>query len=564
MRGSNRVVRSGGHRALGFDHRVSLSGSIGGVTAHIPLLPACGRLLGLVLLAATACGDNLTNERCDLGPVVGPTIRFADPDEGLVDLVDHPFPSDALLRSDGLVELRHFPNPTESTTLQDYLQIFQREIRSFSTSAALYIGFTEAMDPASFPSDPGAALGDDAPISLVDIDPDSPERGRRYPLRIRYRDEAKVYLPAHHLAILPPFGATLRGGTTYALVLTDRLRSAAGASLVRPALFEAALDPGCANRASIRLRAAYEPLVAWLAEQPNPDAVVGATVFTTRDAVADVRALADAARAVTPPRPTGWSVLEPTNFSDRYEGRLELPAFQSGRRPYSSIADGGGLVRTESGFALDHFETSRLAVNVPARRDTPTEGWPVVLFSHGTGGDYTNVFNGAIADALAREGIAAIGYDGTLHGPRDPTESNPNLTFFNLFNPVAARDNVLQGAADLVTLTAAIGGIEIPADIAGQSIRFKSGPNGFFGTQPGGAGGRAISCGRQRAPRGGLFRARGDLDHHASRAVRHRRLCDVAHHAARLARGRPARRPAPGSQPDSTVYRARGPDRVRP
>lgn len=444
------------------------------------VLARCGLVAAITSLAA--CGDD---GRCVVPSPTGPVVRFQDPEAGLTDFVDHPFPSDALVRSDGRVRLSHFPNPTGSTTLQDYLQVFRTQIRGFATSAALYIGFSEAMDPASFPSDPGTALTDAAPIYLVDIDPDSPERGRRYPLRLRYRDEAKVYLPEHHLAVLPPFGATLRGGTTYALVLTDGLRGVDGRPLERAATFAEALDPECSGPST--LEQALAPLAAWLGDSSNTgaDEVVGATVFTTRDAVADVRALADAAREAPLGSATEWVELAPTIFSRRFRAQIELPGFQNGRRPYSNINDGGGLVRTEDGFAFDHFETTRLGVNIPQRRTAPPEGWPVVIYSHGTGGDYQNVFDSAIGDSLAAKGIASIGYDGTLHGPRDPTGANPELTFFNLFNPVAARDNVLQGAADLVALTEALPDLVVPAAIAGDAQRFDQNRMGLLGHSQG-------------------------------------------------------------------------------
>ena len=450
--------------------RCSHSALIGALSAGFGLLACGGGQASLPLEDACAAL---------LAPPGGPVVRLADPEAGLTDLVDHPFPSDALVGPDGRLMLDHFPNPTRSTTLQDYLQIFRAEIRGYATSAALYVGFDAAMDPASFPTDPGAALEDDAPVFLVDIDPDSPQRGRRYPLWLRYRAEPSLYLPAHHLIALPPFGATLRGGTTYALVLTSRVRSASGVPLARSSTLSLALSEACGGRAPAAIRAALAPLAAWLATEPAPERVVGATVFTTRDAVGQMRALATAVRAAPAPTATGWRAAGQTSAAGRFDAEIDLPGVQAGTRPYAAIVDGGALARGADGrFVVDHRETSRLAVNVPKNRPMPAEGWPVVLFSHGTGGDYASVRRASgpnlppYSERLAELGIATIGYDGALHGPRDPTGADPNLTFFNLFNPVAARDNVRQGAVDLVALAEALPALLVPASIAGVAHRF--------------------------------------------------------------------------------------------
>ena len=51
----------------------------------------------------------------------------------------------------------------------------------------------------------------------------------------------------------------------------------------------------------------------------------------------------------------------------------------------------------------------------------PEAGWPIVIYGHGTGGDYRSFAAGSNmspADQLAREGIAAFGISLPLHGDR--------------------------------------------------------------------------------------------------------------------------------------------------
>ncbi|CAN0600377.1 unnamed protein product, partial [Laminaria digitata] len=65
----------------------------------------------------------------------------------------HPWPSDALKRANGTLRLDHFANPTESSTLDDYLKVIADETSAYATHAAIYLSFTEALDEASLPQD---------------------------------------------------------------------------------------------------------------------------------------------------------------------------------------------------------------------------------------------------------------------------------------------------------------------------------------------------------------------------------------------------------------------------
>ena len=59
----------------------------------------------------------------------------------------------------------------------------------------------------------------DAPFFLVDIDPDSSEYGRlRHTARNTTRKKHALW---NSIAVLPPFGLTLRSDTTYALIATN-------------------------------------------------------------------------------------------------------------------------------------------------------------------------------------------------------------------------------------------------------------------------------------------------------------------------------------------------------
>lgn len=434
-------------------------------------------------LSGIGCGGDCLSE-----DPAGVTVQFADPEAPLAGFLAHPFPADGLKKPSGLIRLDHFPNPTQSSTLKDYLGVFSAEIRGYSVTSAIYLAFSGAVDPASFPADPAAALVSGAPVELVDVDPASPERGRRFPLRLRYRDEASLYLPAHHLIALPPFGATLRGGTRYALLLNEGVRSAGGEPVVTTQRLRNLLAKGCVDPGPSRLSEAFQPLAAFLEEQGrSPKEIVGATVFTTQQPVEELRTLVEVAKAQPVPAARNFTKYQrQARFSDRYVAELDLPGFQEGEIPYRALGDGGAFRRDADGKpVVDHQETTRIGISIPAEMPMPAGGWPVVLYSHGTGGSYESTFSDSVSDRLGRVGVAVVGYDQTLHGPRDPTGSDPNLTFFNLFNPVAARDNVRQGAADLAVLIQAIEQLVVPAEVAGQAHRFDLNRLGFLGHSQG-------------------------------------------------------------------------------
>lgn len=405
-------------------------------------------------------------------------LRFEDPGARLPDFAAHPWPSNARKRAGGQIDLSALPNPTNSSTLEDYATIISDETYAFSTSAAMYLSFTGPIDPASLPADPIAATRDDSSLQIVDIDPNSPVRGERRPLSTRFQEKATLYLPPNNLTVIPPYGIPLASDRTYALIGRTGLRAKDGSAIKAGANLSRALRGSCAEDAPAKIAQAFAPLRQFLSDMyEDADEAAGdivlATVFTTQGTVREIRQLADVARALPVVELRELELYgEVREESILLQGIVHLPSFQQGSVPYANLGDGGGLYRNADGVPLvDHFERTRVSFSIP-RRDRGhmpgPKGWPVVLHSHGTGGDYRCAFDPTIADKLGEKGIAVVGYDQTLHGPRDPTHSDPDLTFFNLFNPLAARDNVRQGTADLVSMTNLLAsGVVLPAGITG-------------------------------------------------------------------------------------------------
>jgi predicted esterase len=435
------------------------------------------RWLPAAALLAACGGECLTEDPKDVHAL------HAEPGEGLGSFVAHPFPSNALRRIRGGIDLRHLPNPTQSSTLDDYVEIISNETNGFGTSAPLFLGFSGPIDEATLPRTLVPSEADS--VALIDVDPASPELGRRYPLQLRRFPDGTLYLPVHSLAMLVPYGIPLRSGTTYALVVTDALESD-GAPVVASKVFHNGLRAAC--REEGRAASALAPLRDFIAAGSlELERIAGGAVFTTQETLGELRALASEARKEPAP---SVEDLRANGYSDgflAFTGEIDLAAYQEGRLPYRAIEDGGALAKDDAGrFIVTHRERTRISVLLPRIGEMPENGWPVVLYAHGTGGDFDSAKSEGVGDTLGRRGIAVVGYDQTLHGPRDPTESDPRITFFNLFNPVAARDNIRQGAADATILTTLIESLVVPEALTSRrDERFDPARIAFLGHSQG-------------------------------------------------------------------------------
>jgi predicted esterase len=116
----------------------------------------------------------------------------------------------------------------------------------------------------------------------------------------------------------------------------------------------------------------------------------------------------------------------------------------------------------------------------------PPAGFPIAIYSHGTGGDHQSFIQDGTAKALAAQGIAVISTDQVLHGPRNPG-GNPEIDFFNFQNPYAMRDNILQGAADAFSQLRLAVGLSIKD--GGRTITLDPAKVYFFGHSQGGVTG---------------------------------------------------------------------------
>ncbi|MCA9558124.1 MAG: hypothetical protein H6704_21690 [Myxococcales bacterium] len=412
-------------------------------------------------------------------------------------LAQIPFPSDLYRTQTGKLDLRGFPHPVQVGIQRTVTTAIENQLDGFGTSATMYLAFGSTIDPRALPDGPAASLADDASLFVVDVDPDSPERGRKWPINWRVQATETSFLPANSLAVRLVEGVALRPRTIYALVLTTA--AAEPSPLFRQTIEDARPD-GPLGRA----HDVHAPLRAWLADHKVE--VATASVFTTQDPVSELFQARDFIHTL--PKPQAEDVVTAgikQSLFELIEGWYRAPRFQKGDPPYAvaRIPDEGAIEFDADGNPIVQGEERlRFALSVPLG-PPPAEGWPVVLYGHGTGGNYTSFFRADVAAVLSRVGIAVISMDQIHHGPRDPRpdgcdaktgaarDTCVQLAFFNFLVPAAGRDNVRQSALDLVSLMRLAQTLDFDEGLSVQGQRIKLNPNQimYMGHSQGGLNG---------------------------------------------------------------------------
>lgn len=460
-------------------------------------------LWGGAALALVGCGD----DEAPPGGASGVTSQFAlfDTPTELAEETfhDHPFPSD-LRMVDGRVVFAGSVNPFGSPILNEYMTFIDGVLDGFSPVAAGHLRFSGPIDPSTLPVDRGATDSPDASVQLVDIDPDSPERGERRRIMLKWWRDEGLYWRANTLAFMPAIGFPLRSRTQYAFVVTDGVRAEDGSELRASAELRQAMgldEPG--SSAATAAAEIYAPATAELESHGiSPDRIRHLAVFTTNDPAEEMFAARDEVhRSAEPPEafPGSWLVGTETAAYVEYEGEYgPLPDFQEGDAPYSKFGEGGGFVIEDGVPQIVSTFDARFSLTVPDATacPMPADGYPIVLYAHGTTGYYRSYIQDGTGPALAERCLATMGVDQIFHGTRPGADPDPQVTqvlFFNFQNLEAARANIRQSALDevqrarLFTETQMV----VPASVSvtGTEVRFDPDKVMFFGHSQGGLNG---------------------------------------------------------------------------
>lgn len=425
-----------------------------------------------------------------------------------------PYPND--VRRDptsGRINLTGFPHPGTALLGFDlvdrYLRAIERSVDGFGTNHLVYFRFSGRLDFAT--------LRLNETLRLVDL---TTGRGTNS-VRFAANTAGNRYLCGNPVMIDTGHGAPMEPGHTYAAFLLSGVRDTMGRAVERDADFPAMLGEAApANPTGARAHAAYAPLRRYLAaERIDPTTVIVATVFTTQQPRRVVPALREAVRAAAAPVPAGFvrcdtgvrspcddgltgadhvrgCIGAPDPAFDELQGTIEIPYFQAGARPYRETGS-GAIVTDASGRTMPQgIERVCVTITVPRGSEAPADGWPAVLYAHGTGGSFRSVVSEGLSRSLSGVDVgggatvrfATVGFDGVMHGARRGmgVTTPPDQAFFNFANPEAARDNILQGSADVFAMVRALSTVTLPMlPRDGQTVRFDPRRIFFFGHSQG-------------------------------------------------------------------------------
>ena len=434
---------------------------------------------------------------------------------------DMPYPSDARRTNDGRLNLSNFPNPNEVPLLDELIRIVSSSVDGYSPNQVIYFAFSEEISTQSFTSH--AYLHGDAqdPVQLVDVTT-GPDFGERVPIVVRYIKEKGVYVPGNLMAIRPVWGVTLKEGHTYAALVTDRVTAIDGSPLVKPKAFLEALDGTLTGFP--QLVDSLTPLSKLFEDESGlRERTVAATVFTVGHPRKELQRIRDYLETLPAPVLLDIELVSTDSDSCIYEGHYLAPNFLKGTPPY--LEDGYFEFDASGDPVVQYQEVMTFALTTPNLVSMPAEGWPIVLHSHGTWGDYRS-FLGNPGGYLSREGLAVIGVNQPLHGDRvNPPLSEYELSLysFNFLNPTAGRTVQRQSIVDNISLVRLIrsGNLEIPANVSCSNRIERFDPNNilFFGHSQGGITGAMFFAVETRVKGGVLSGAGGAL----SLALMHRK-----------------------------------------
>ena len=421
--------------------------------------------------------------------------RASDEESVKQDFYRLPFPNDALRDATGRVDFsRHPKDPAPSfgfDVLGRYLEALATE--PFSNAPTIIFRFDGPLDFSSI-----ALNGTTPNVRLVKL-----EAGQTFPhgLSVLLNGGANRYVCHNWLAIRPYTGDSMSPGT-WAVVMLKGIKGsgAAGVELQPSPDFTAMLGATAPTEARQALAwPGYQPLRSYLTAQSiDPATVLSATVFTVGDPQRLLKRLATAEATVAAPTADTWvkcgsgtpspcpDVTGPracgaanANFEE-WHSLIDLPLFQAGTAPYLTPAQGGGI--DGSAAALTPVRREKVCATLTTPIGTPPAGgWPVVLYAHGTGGNFRAHASDGSAAALSSitlPGVtgpvkaAVLGFDQVGHGPRRGATgqtTSPDDIVFNFANPASGRGTMAQGAADLHGVTRYLKGLaaspppELPA-----------------------------------------------------------------------------------------------------
>lgn len=388
------------------------------------------------------------------------------------------FPTDFKRDENNKIDISAFPDK-QSLLPPLYKKVIDRDIEGYAPNLPLYIQFDTGVTNklVELESSPLAYANRNASIQLIDVDPESPEQGRRFPLRVKFTQSASPYRPGGHLLQAVPAGEFLKENTTYALVVFKSLMpSVADTITINPVLSQLlqgrdprSVDANISATSSAKALATYAPLKEQLiAEKMDSNTVVAAIVWTTGEPSLRMRQVAKYAAELKPSEPTSDIVFEEeTEGYCVLQSTLNVPVYQQGRVPYLMVGTDSGLINMDDQGdpLLDHYRAVSFRLVIP-KLDMPSNGFPMVFFHHGAFGDSKQMVTRGVT---LKDGITphrSPAHIASLRGWSVASMSNdPMRNPFNFVNMTAMRDSFIQMVAEQVTFRRLVNELDIDASL---------------------------------------------------------------------------------------------------
>lgn len=442
-----------------------------------------------------------------------------------------PFPNDIRMKN-GRLDLGGFPTPGPGVVGFDPVDRVARAAeavqKGFSTNPSILFRLSRGFELGTVWADGIANPPPGMPtLYFVNIDKDSPQYRWTPDYGYFVTDGGGRYICPRFIAVHPAWYSPLLPDTTYAVILADGIATADGTKFQADSDMRAMLETTAPTDPTLALAwQSYQPLRDYLADAESPlpaSRVIAAAVFTTQKVNDVLPAIRTAIRETTPATPstivkcvagttspcddglTGDKHVRgcfgESDLAHELHLKVPLPKVQAGTRPYLRPEDGGNLVFAGDKPVLQGTEEVCVSLTIPKNVAMPAGGWPLAIYGHGTGGTFRSSVRDAglpLADInvpasttppapATRLGVAVLGWDGPMHGNRRGIELDPEGLFYNFANPLAARGNLYQGAADVFALVHAIKNLDIPAaeSPTGQRIAFDASRLAYIGHSQG-------------------------------------------------------------------------------
>jgi hypothetical protein len=415
-----------------------------------------------------------------------------------------PFPNDVRL-SGGKISLAGHPTPGPGLLGFDVVDRYLRDVENsadgFSAYPTVLFRFSAAVDL-------GGTLKQSGTVRWVDVT--NPPKANDLGLSWSTTTDRNAYICHNWIGIRPQMGAPLKPGHTYAVFITTTALDSNGSVIQVSPDLTALLGSSAPSDAALAAEwPKYQPLRDWAALQTNVpvSSILNATVFTVGHAQAIGPKLAAAVAAAPAPTASNWvrcgdapspcpqaasdrACGTPDPAFDELHALVTLPIFQQGTEPYATPEDGGDIALGADGTPqMQRTEGVCMALTVP-KGTMPKGGWPLLLYAHGTGGSFRSHVGEGVAKRLSllagQLPAAVLGIDQVEHGTRRGNSTDtPDDLFFNYANPLAARGNPLQGAADQLALARFAAALDLPASQSPTGAEIKAGRIAFWGHSQG-------------------------------------------------------------------------------